>query len=137
MIREGDVRRRRVLDLGKIVEHEGPQPIGRVARWICDACDAIAEAHTRHPTRLIGLATLLWAGAHLAVNSEARSLVLFGGIGLWALVSIVWISVRDWQRHPRPAANWYGTGLSVGAGLALTALLIFWGHGMLTGIPLY
>lgn len=101
-------------------------------------CSGQGPNHLRrwlvHP-QLLG--TLLWAGAHLAVNSEARSLVLFGGIGLWALVSIVWISVRDWQRYPRPAANWYGTGLSVGAGLVLTALLIFWGHGMLTGIPLY
>lgn len=87
-----------------------------------------------HP-QLIG--TLLWAGAHLTVNSEARSLVLFGGIGLWALVSIVWISVRDWQRKPRSAASWQGTGISVGMGLAATALLIFWGHGWLTGIPLH
>ncbi|MCF5847599.1 NnrU family protein [Aeromonas veronii] len=87
-----------------------------------------------HP-QLLG--TLLWAVVHLLVNSEARSLVLFGGIGLWALVSMVWISVRDWQRYPRPAANWTGTGISVGAGLAATALLVFWGHCWLTGIPLH
>ncbi|MEG1454807.1 MAG: NnrU family protein [Comamonas sp.] len=87
-----------------------------------------------HP-QLIG--TLLWAGGHLAVNSEARSLVLFGGIGLWALVSIIWISVRDWRQKPRPAASWRGTGISVGAGLAASALLIFWGHGWLTGIALH
>ncbi|GJB33787.1 hypothetical protein KAM367_28890 [Aeromonas caviae] len=30
-----------------------------------------------------------------------------------------------------------GSGISLGAGLALTALLIFWGHGWLTGIPLH
>ena len=87
-----------------------------------------------HP-QLLG--TLLWACAHLAVNSEARSLVLFGGIGAWALVSIVWISVRDWRTKPRPAATWQGSGISVGAGLMLTALLVFWGHGWLTGIPLH
>ncbi|MGY3857647.1 NnrU family protein [Aeromonas intestinalis] len=87
-----------------------------------------------HP-QLIG--TLLWAGAHLAVNSEARSLMLFGGLGLWALISLVWISVRDWRAVPRPAATWQGTGISLGAGLAVTALLIFWGHGWLTGIPLH
>lgn len=84
-----------------------------------------------HP-QLLG--TLLWAVAHLLVNSEARSLVLFGGIGLWALVSSAWISVRDWQKSSRPAANWTGTGISVGAGLVATALLVFWGHGWLTGI---
>ena len=63
--------------------------------------------------------------------------MLFGGIGAWALVSIVWISVRDWRTKPRPAATWQGTGISVGAGLMLTALLVFWGHGWLTGIPLH
>ena len=100
-------------------------------------CSGQGQNHLRrwlvHP-QLLG--ALLWAGAHLTVNSEARSLVLFGGIGLWALVSIVWISVRDWQQKPRPEASWHGTGISLGAGLALTALLIFWGHGWLTGIPL-
>jgi len=101
-------------------------------------CSGQGQNHLRrwlvHP-QLLG--TLLWAGAHLTVNSEARSLVLFGGIGLWALVSIVWISVRDWQQKPRPEASWQGTGISLGAGLAITALLIFWGHGWLTGIPLH
>ena len=100
-------------------------------------CSGQGQNHLRrwlvHP-QLLG--TLLWAGAHLTVNSEARSLVLFVGIGLWALVSIVWISVRDWQQKPRPKASWQGTGISLGAGLAITALLIFWGHGWLTGIPL-
>ncbi|MFQ2091003.1 NnrU family protein [Aeromonas taiwanensis] len=101
-------------------------------------CSGQGQNHLRrwlvHP-QLLG--TLLWAGAHLTVNSEARSLVLFGGIGLWALVSIVWISVRDWQQKPRPEASWQGTGISLGAGLTITALLIFWGHGWLTGIPLH
>jgi serine/threonine-protein kinase len=32
-------------DLARVVETEGPQPIGRAARWIIEACDAIAEAH--------------------------------------------------------------------------------------------
>lgn len=101
-------------------------------------CSAQGPNHLRrwlvHP-QLLG--TLLWAVAHLLVNSEARSLVLFGGIGLWALVSIVWISVRERQHYSRPAANWTSTGISVGAGLAATALLIGWGHGWLTGIPLH
>lgn len=101
-------------------------------------CSGQGPNHLRrwlvHP-QLLG--TLMWALAHLLVNSEARSLVLFGGLGLWALVSIVWISLRDWQKYPRPEANWSGTGISVGAGLVATLLLVFWGHGWLTGIPLY
>jgi serine/threonine-protein kinase len=32
-------------DLSKVVEREGPQPIGTAVRWIIEACDALAEAH--------------------------------------------------------------------------------------------
>lgn len=87
----------------------------------------------RHP-QLLG--ALIWSGAHLLVNAEARSLILFGGLGLWALISIVWISIRDWGRVARPEANWQGTLTSLGLGLIATAVLIFWGHGWLTGIAL-
>ena len=43
----------------------------------------------RHPM-LPG--ALLWSVAHLLVNGDAPSLVLFGGIGLWAVVEMVVIS---------------------------------------------
>jgi len=33
-------------DLADILESEGPLPIGRAVRWILQACDAIAEAHS-------------------------------------------------------------------------------------------
>lgn len=51
----------------------------------------------RHP-QLAGVAT--WAGAHLLANGDGRSLVLFGGIGLWALASMWLINRRDgaWQK---------------------------------------
>ena len=43
----------------------------------------------RHP-QLIGF--LLWAVAHLLVNGDAASLVLFGGLAIWALAEIVIIN---------------------------------------------
>lgn len=43
----------------------------------------------RHPM-LTG--ALLWSVAHLLVNGDAPSVVLFGGIGLWAVVEMVVIS---------------------------------------------
>ena len=54
----------------------------------------------RHP-QLTGVAT--WAGAHLLANGDSRSLVLFGGIGLWAVVEMGLLNRRDgaWQR-PEP-----------------------------------
>jgi len=53
----------------------------------------------RHPM-LTG--TIVFAVAHLLANGDQRSIVLFGGIGLWAVISIVLINRRDgaWQRPP-------------------------------------
>ena len=42
-------------------------------------------------------------------------LVLFGGLGLWALISIVWISMRS-GASPRAAATWRGRGSVWGRG---------------------
>ena len=56
----------------------------------------------RHP-QLTGAAT--WAGAHLLANGDSRSLVLFGGIGLWAVVAMLLINRRDgaWEKpEPQP-----------------------------------
>lgn len=55
---------------------------------------------TRHP-QLWGV--ILWAVAHLLVNGDAASLVLFGGFLLWAGASILLIN-RDapsWTPPPR------------------------------------
>ena len=51
----------------------------------------------QHP-QLTGMAT--WSTAHLLSNGELRSLVLFGGLGLWAIVNILLINRRDgaWER---------------------------------------
>jgi uncharacterized membrane protein len=53
----------------------------------------------RHP-QLTGVAT--WAIAHLLCNGDDRSAVLFGGIGLWALIEILVINRREgpWQKPP-------------------------------------
>ena len=55
----------------------------------------------RHP-QLTGLLT--WAVAHLISNGDSRSLVLFGGLGIWAIVEMIVINRRDgaWIK-PEPA----------------------------------
>ncbi len=55
----------------------------------------------RHPM-LTGVA--VWAGAHLMTNGDDRSLVLFGGLGLWALVMIPFINKRDGPQEKPEAA---------------------------------
>ena len=46
----------------------------------------------RHPQLL---AVVVWGGAHLLSNGEARSVVLFAGMALWAASAIVMINARD------------------------------------------
>lgn len=58
----------------------------------------------RHPM-LLGMLT--WSVAHLLANGDNRSIVLFGGLGLWAIFSIVLINRRDgaWQRPDAVAVS--------------------------------
>ena len=46
----------------------------------------------RHPQMI---AVILWAVAHLLVNGDSRSVLLFGGLGVWAIFEIVLCNKRD------------------------------------------
>jgi len=46
----------------------------------------------RHPM-LTGL--LFWAIAHIAANGDIRSLILFGGLGLWSAIEMSLINKRE------------------------------------------
>lgn len=56
-----------------------------------------AKGWMRHPMLL---AVIVWAVAHLLVNGDLASLVLFGGLGVWAPVQMAAINARDgaWVR---------------------------------------
>ena len=78
---------------------------------------------------------VLWAGAHLLLNGDSRSLVLFGGLGLWALVEIVAINRRDgvWIKDPAPGL---GTDLAnLVIALVVVAVVVFI-HPWLAGVPI-
>ena len=51
----------------------------------------------RHPQMM---AVILWAVAHLLVNGDSRSVLLFGGLGVWAIFEIVLCNKRDgeWKK---------------------------------------
>ena len=51
----------------------------------------------RHPM-LTGV--VVWAGAHLLVNGDLASIILFGGMGLWAFISRILINRAEgvWKR---------------------------------------
>ncbi len=88
--------------------------------------------YVRHP-QLTGV--FLWAVAHLLSNGELRSLVLFAGMGIWALVSMVAINHRDGAWHkPSPA------GLKQDLMLVVAAAAVYLGtvfaHPWLSGVSL-
>ncbi|WP_281984561.1 NnrU family protein [Thalassorhabdomicrobium marinisediminis] len=51
--------------------------------------------YIRHPQLT---AVLVWSGAHLLVNGDLRSLMLFGGLALWALAEMALINRAEGPR---------------------------------------
>ncbi len=86
----------------------------------------------RHPM-LTGV--IVWGGAHLLANGENRSVVLFGGMALWAVISIVTINRREgaWVDKPAPVSI-AKDAMTIVASIALFAL-VAWGHKFVFGVP--
>ena len=84
----------------------------------------------RHP-QLTGVG--LWAGSHLLANGDLRGLVLFGGLGLWAIVAILFINRRDgaWEKpEPQPLAGEWKPLAAAIVGFAVLYLL----HPYIAGV---
>ena len=73
----------------------------------------------RHPMLT---ALILWSIAHLLVAGEIRAFVLFGGLGLWAVVTILMTNRRehDWKK---PKASARGDLILAAVTIALVALI--------------
>lgn len=85
----------------------------------------------RHP-QLTGL--MLWAAAHLLANGDTRSIVLFGGLGAWALAEVILINRRDgaWER---PGSKPFLSDVIVLTAAALAFALVLYFHERLFGVP--
>jgi len=83
-------------------------PVGFVMMIVAFALIGAAQhrstikRYIRHPM-LIGV--FVWAVSHLLTNGSTRALVLFGGIGLWALLEIWLINKREGAYSKPPAAR--------------------------------
>ena len=87
----------------------------------------------RHPM-LTGV--IVWSVAHLLANGDSRSVVLFGGLGIWAVIAIFTINNRDgeWERpEPVPASK---DIVLVAIGAVLTAVVAYF-HEYLSGVALW
>lgn len=75
----------------------------------------------RHPQLT---AVLVWAGAHLLVNGDTPSFVLFGGMALWALAEMVLISRAEGPRGAYHAPPIKSEIIAVVATLVVTVLVM-------------
>jgi uncharacterized membrane protein len=84
----------------------------------------------RHPQLS---SVILWAIAHLLANGDDRSIVLFGGMGLWAILEIVAINRRDgdWIKPEAPSLAVEIRGIVITA--AIFVALVFL-HPLFAGV---
>ena len=87
----------------------------------------------RHPM-LTGV--VVWGVGHLLVNNDPRSLVLFGGMVVWALISIVGINRRDGAYTPPEPWSWGREIRLLIISVVLYIGLLF-AHPYFTGIALF
>jgi len=84
----------------------------------------------RHP-QLTGVAT--WAAAHLLSNGTDRALLLFGGLGAWAIAEMVAINRRDgaWEK---PEALPMSAELKPLIGAIVVFALLLFVHPWIAGV---
>lgn len=84
---------------------------------------------TRHPQLL---AVKIWAAAHLLVNGDLASIILFGGMLGWAVGSVILINraTPDWT-PPEPAGRKTYIRLAV---ISLVMLIVISGIHMALGV---
>jgi len=98
--------------------------------FVASAAPSNLKRVIRHPQLT---AVILWSGAHLCVNRDWRSLVLFGGLGLWAIVMVTLLNRRD-GAWVKPESQPIGAELKVGLIAVAAFALVFFLHGYLFGV---
>ncbi len=87
----------------------------------------------RHPQMT---AVILWSAAHLTVNGDSKSATLFGVLGIWAILEILFINKRDglWAKPDAVPATWDILTVIIAA-VAFLALGYF--HASLFGVAIF
>ena len=85
----------------------------------------------RHPM-LMGFRT--WAVAHLLVNGDLASMILFGGLLLWGMVSVVVINKAEPDWTPRTDGSIAKDGMFFVASIVLL-VIIGYIHGLVGPVP--
>ena len=89
------------------------------------------KRYIRHPQLT---AVIVWSFAHLLLNGDSRSVVLFGGLGIWAVLEIIFINKREGQWIKPEAPEWKREirGALISLTVLVVAILL---HPYFAGMP--
>jgi uncharacterized membrane protein len=87
----------------------------------------------RHPQMM---SVILWSAAHLLVNGDSRSVVLFGGLGSWALLEIFLCNKRDGKWN-KPDVVPFSADMIVAVIAGVAFAVFFYLHKALFGVLPY
>lgn len=93
---------------------------------------SILIAKLRHPM-LTGM--VLWAVAHLLVNGDPASVILFAALAIWAIVEMVLINRAGPWKRPKPGS--LKGDLKNAIGTLMIYGIIVWLHQMIIGHSLF
>lgn len=86
----------------------------------------------RHP-QLTSI--IVWASAHLILNGDSRSAVLFGSMGIWAILEITLINNREgtWNKPTAPSLRVELKGLAISLVMLIIIVMI---HPYIAGVSI-
>ena len=90
------------------------------------------KSFIRHPQLM---SIIIWSIAHLLVNGDNRSIVLFGGMGIWAMIEIIAINRRDGAWVKQPAPGWPQEFKGLAISLIIFAIVLL-AHPYIAGVSL-
>ena len=82
---------------------------------------SVVRRRIRHP-QMTG--AKIWALAHLLVNGDLASVVLFGGLLAWAVITVIFTNRRDGPRGDLPEATALGLGIHIVVALVVTGIVM-------------
>lgn len=88
------------------------------------------KRYVRHPQMT---AVLLWGAGHLLQNGDSRSIVLFGGLTIWAVLEMIFINKRDGQWQKPDSVPFVKDIITGVIATAVIAALIYF-HASLFGV---
>jgi uncharacterized membrane protein len=120
-----------------------PPGLGRPVAFVLLVIAFILFGASMYPTRIKQFvrhpqlaSVIAWSIAHLLLNGDSRSLLLFSWMGVWAALEIMLINRRDgeWIKPASPSWGREARGLVIS--LIIFVVMIF-AHPYLAGVPVH